>query len=116
MILTYPRYGNPVLHTAWEEYATGGLCLRLLMNDEELWGTATVQCAETKYLPLFSAFVKDYSENEGMTAALIDAGIIEATPVAQHRSGYVILYAYRFTPEAIKEITATFNQKENQIG
>lgn len=41
--------------------------------------------------------VKDYSENEGMTRCLVEAGIIESEPLSWHNSGFVSIGRYSLT-------------------
>lgn len=48
--------------------------------------------------------IKDWSGNEGVPAAFIQAGIIDATPIRTICSGYVMIGIYRLTPYAMSEI------------
>jgi len=49
-------------------------------------------------------YIKEYSENEGVTAFLVAAGIIEPAVLAQVPSGYVIISRYRLTPSIINKL------------
>lgn len=49
-------------------------------------------------------FIKDYSENAGMTEALIEAGIIDSKPGELITSGFVSVYPYKLTEDAIKNL------------
>ena len=51
-------------------------------------------------------FIKDYSENEGMTDALIKHGIIKPDEVSGASSGFVHVFAYELTDEVME----MFNQ------
>lgn len=56
-----------------ETYAQGGTCLRLIEAQQGLVATATSWIPGLK---VGEVAIKDYSENKGMLAALLDAGII----------------------------------------
>jgi hypothetical protein len=47
------------------------------------------------------AFIKDYSENDGMTSALQIAGLIESPAIRFIHSGHVIIGLYRLTEKAL---------------
>lgn len=49
-------------------------------------------------------FIKNYSENEGMEDALINAGIIKGSPVYQTNSGHVQVNVFELTEDAIKNL------------
>ena len=55
----------------------GNTCLRLVSNQGEPVATATV-IVEQK-LPANQVVIKNYSENEGMLKALVEAKIVEPT-------------------------------------
>jgi hypothetical protein len=63
--------------------------------------TATVNLVFAKCEP-DEVFIKNYSENEGMTDTLIENEIIEKEPTGSDRSGFEIIFKYRLTPEMIK--------------
>lgn len=85
-------------------YASGARAIHLIdENTGEPIATATVNIVGEK-IKDSQVFVKDYSENEGMTKALIEAGIIEKNPVLTVRTGYVKATAYNLTQVALDEI------------
>ena len=88
----------------WECEALPGLYMnhRLAImlidtKDGDLVATATVNMPDDD-LDDYSIFVKDYSENEGMTQALIDAGIITNEVTGSCNSIHIVIKAYRLTP------------------
>lgn len=46
--------------------------------------------------------IKDWSENEGMTRALVDAGVIDFMPVDIEPSGFVMIGYYELTNNAVE--------------
>jgi hypothetical protein len=58
-------------------YATGGVALQLRCEDGEPMCTATVNIQHV--VPDGHVLIKDWSENQGVLAALIEAGIVEDT-------------------------------------
>ena len=84
--------------------ADDSLCIRLIDHITfEPIATATV-CLHVKPPsrygpPLGCIWVKDYNENEGMTDALIKAGVIKEPSVSTVSSGHVKISAYRLTEE-----------------
>lgn len=85
-------------------YAGGAKAIHLIEEDTgEPIATATVNIIGEKIKPT-QVFVKDYSENEGMAKALIEAGVIERNPVLTVRTGYVKATAYNLTQVALDEI------------
>lgn len=85
-------FGQRVCDTSFGKYRDGSTAIKLYDNKGAV-ATATVAL---DVLPPFGCvWVKDYSENEGMTAALVAAGIIYSEPVARRRSGWVTVYAYK---------------------
>jgi len=54
--------------------------------------------------PKGSVFIKEYSENAGMTDALVQAGIIELPSLMNVKAGFVTVHAYKLTEEALKEL------------
>jgi len=55
-------------------------------------------------IPKDNIFIKNYSENSGMEEALIEAGIIEPGSNANVKAGFVTVYAFKLTEEAIKKL------------
>lgn len=47
------------------------------------------------------AFIKEYSENEGMVSALHTAGLIEIKPIRMVESGHVVIPLHRLTEKAL---------------
>ena len=50
-------------------------------------------------VPIDCVCIKDYSENTGIAATLVNMGIIEPEPIAIIPSGFVELPVYRLTPK-----------------
>ena len=62
-----------------ERYGNGRVKLRLRDRDDgEPVATATINVPEEP-LAENEVIIKDYSENDGMLAALLDAGVVEPT-------------------------------------
>lgn len=61
-----------------KRYKDGSPCIRLWTTHGEPLCTATV-CLEGFKAPQGHAFIKDYSENEGILKALVDANIVADT-------------------------------------
>lgn len=76
-ILQFGKYGN------------GRTAIQLVSNDEmkELIATATVNIVDAR-CDADEVIIKDYSENDGMLAALVYAGVV-SNPVRYAGSGYV---------------------------
>jgi len=64
--------------------------------------TATVNIEHVMLTSWDHVFIKEYSENEGMTEALIKANIIYPLPYKEAISGFVTITDYKLTPEAVK--------------
>lgn len=89
------------------EISDNGLNLGLLCkNDEydfyEPYMDVTITVPHTRYCESDTAFVKDYSENEGLGNWLIENGIATKTGEAV-RSGYVTIEEYKFDLEKVRE-------------
>ena len=86
--MTIPKHQPIVRFQQWDcavEYATyrntGRVAIELIdPNDETSIAVATVNVPEAKLEP-DEVIIKDYSENEGMLDALVNAGIVEPTGV-----------------------------------
>lgn len=62
-------------------------------------------------------YVKEWSENEGATEHLIKWGVIEAEPVGEAVSGYVLVKLYRLTEAFQREVIRQLgNAKRKQRG
>lgn len=79
-------------------YSNGRLAIQL-MTDEGPMATATVNVPEAS-LPENYVCIKDYSENEGMLSALIEAGVVEQA-TCRILSGHVQIPVCRLTDDAI---------------
>jgi len=94
----------------WECYAHGAyypndrmaIMLKEVGTNEPV-ATATVNLPDYD-IPDETAFIKDYSENEGMVQSLIDADIIYPFLVGHAKSGYVDIPLYIITDEAIDKL------------
>jgi len=64
------------------------------------FATATVNLIN---LPGHQVAIKNWSENEGMDEALIEAGIIKKDRLDETQSGFVVAPVYELTEEAIAE-------------
>ena len=74
------------------QYRDGSVAIQLI-DDEGPVATATV--ALDVLPPKGCVWIKDYSENTGMADALIEAKVIEPTPVNSRQSGWVTVKSYR---------------------
>lgn len=70
---------NGKLKVVKKQYGNGRLALTLEdPEDGSPWFTATVNLPE-EAMPIDHAFMKGYSENEGLPEALVKAGVVELT-------------------------------------
>lgn len=68
-------------------YGNGNTAIQLIdKQDKSLVAVATINLIDG--LPENQAFIKDYSENEGMLEALKDVGIVTKV-IGNRRSGYI---------------------------
>jgi len=72
-----------------QEYAQGGIALQAYSEDGP-WAMCTV-CMPEITLAENEVIIKDYSENEGILEALVEAGIV-SEPTRFVRVGYAIGY------------------------
>ena len=79
------------------EYSNGGIAL--LLNDADDGEPIATASVWIEGIPEGCVAIKDYSENEGMTDALINAKIIKPQIIDFHRSGFVTIMIYEFIPE-----------------
>lgn len=85
-------------------YGNGNKAVQLIdIEDGGLVATATVNLVE-EAVDEDKAFIKDYSENEGMAKALIRAGIIDIFVFGMVDTGFTSVKLYRFTEEALNEL------------
>lgn len=77
-LVTFLGYNCQVIKT---KYAQGGaICLRLVSTENEPIATATVNVPEYKVRSGY-LLIKNYSENQGILDALVEAGIVTPTGV-----------------------------------
>lgn len=76
----------------------------------EPFATATVNMPDEE-CPENEVWVKDWSENEGMTEFLKDAGVIERTPTCYTNSGFVVVKRYRLTAAFMTALGAAATQE-----
>jgi hypothetical protein len=101
MLVTDTRFGlNETVRVQFERYPNGQLALLLVTEDREPWLTAT--SAIFSPVPAGCIAVKDWSENEGVPAILLQSGVIEGDPVARVSSGFVAIPIYRLTAAAVQ--------------
>jgi hypothetical protein len=84
------------LYVSIDRYRNGQTVIELC-DDDSWYGQryATASIALTEMHPEGCAWIKDYSENEGMVDALVDGGVIAPEPVMTVHTGYVQVSAYR---------------------
>jgi hypothetical protein len=79
-----------------DQYASNNnTCLHLVCLDGEPYTKATVN-TELR-LPPYQFLIKDYGENQGVAAALVEADLIVRLDNRPVHSGYVDLDTYQFT-------------------
>jgi len=92
------RFLNEECDILFGTYDSGRISIRLMCADGEMMACATVNCPEI-VLKKNEVIIKDYSENAGILAALIESGVFVDTgkivPV-----GYAEGVICRLTPEA----------------
>lgn len=96
------RFGtNQALNVCFATYRNGQRAIRLETPDGEPWTDATraVGCP----LPADCVAIKDYSENEGLLALLVKAGVLEPQQLATIPSGFVELPVHRLTRAALAQ-------------
>lgn len=84
----------------WGKYGNGRLALQLL--DDEDWSPVAVASVNLPdvYMAPDEMAVKDWSENEGMLDALMEAGIVEK-PHAMVPTGFVMAPICKIKPEHV---------------
>jgi hypothetical protein len=78
---------------------SNGRTVLALADEEGPVAVATVNVPEEPLGP-DEVCVKDYSENEGMVAALVEAGVVEPLVVRRVRQGFVEIPVCRLTEKA----------------
>lgn len=90
------KYVDSVVDIIEDKYANGGIALRLVNhNTREPMMIATV-CLPDRECADDEVFIKDYSENDGITAELQRLGIISNKEVGAAVSGFVLLLKYKY--------------------
>lgn len=90
------KFKNWFCSLSFEKYRNGDTAIRLTSNGEPI-AVATVCLPSVKAGDGY-VFVKDYSENEGMLEALIEAKIV-SEPVESIPSGFVYIYKCKLLVE-----------------
>lgn len=83
----------------FDQYLNGNNALLLTRHDDEEGVVSMPASVNVGQLPESFVGIKNYSENEGVLDALIDAGYI-LEPDYAIPSGFVRVHACRLTPEA----------------
>lgn len=94
------EHNGETLRVVFSQYlSNGNTCMSLLTVDNEPYATATTNPGS----PMDEDFVaiKNWTENTGIDASLIKAGLIEEFPVTNLPSGMVRIPIYRLTEKAI---------------
>lgn len=87
-----------------EYMTTGNICLQLV-DAEDFDPVAFATVNTDVVLPEGLVGIKDYSENEGMLAALVEGGIV-SQPVGTLKQGFVVVYICKLlipTPDRTTE-------------
>ena len=85
-----------------DKYSNGNTAIELA-DEEGTVAIATVNLADGN-LPEDQAYIKDYSENEGMLQALKDAGIVKRV-IGNKASGFVIFPLCELDMDKLDEYT-----------
>ena len=91
------RFLNQDCMLNFDRYRNGRLALSLIFRDEDgFMEVMTTASVNLPHAPLNEGemFIKDWSENEGLLQALIDAGVVRR-PLRWVTSGYVEVPAVR---------------------
>jgi len=88
--------------TRWGEYTNGRIALQLITDHGEPWCTASVNMPDSP-CPARECYIKNYSENEGVTTSLIEAGVIMVEVRGMVSSGFVHIARYALTDRAWAE-------------
>lgn len=89
---------------------SNNVAIQLIGEDGMPWCMATVNVPD-EILEDGVVAIKTYSENRGIDAFLVSAGIIEAIPVRHIDNlgtGYIRIPVYRLTPAALKEAACAY--------
>lgn len=89
---------NQTVLARFGRYSNGQTVIELMCEDGESWLTAT--CAIPSSIPAGAVAIKDWSENEGIVAILLTAGVIEGPPLARLPLGFLSVPVYRLSRAA----------------
>lgn len=93
-------------------YANGDN-VAIILNDEDDGQLATVASVNGEIITDGTYVgIKDWSENEGIVYALIDAGIVTDEMVTVEPTGFVMIPYLRLTDEALAEV----NEAKRRLG
>lgn len=108
------QFKNYTCETEWGQYVGGKIALKLMDGDPEGFGeqvaTATVNLHDPAppsniWDPKKQIWIKNWSENEGMYEALIQAGVITATE-RQWQAGFCMARLGTLTEASLNELRA----------
>jgi hypothetical protein len=103
MLVIDTRFGlNEAVRVQFARYRNGQIALSLVTQDGEPWLDAT--CSLPSPVPAHCVAIKNWSENDGVPAMLLAAGVIEGAPVAHTASGFVAVPIYRLTSAALAKV------------
>lgn len=101
-VLLKTRYVNERANIGLGRYGNGRAAIALFAtNGREMLMVPSVNLPEAPCGPE-EVYIKEYSENAGVTAFLIENGIIERDPVGKEPSGFVVISRYRLTPAVVE--------------
>jgi hypothetical protein len=111
MILLNSPYGHPS-RIELGRYANGNIAIMLVAHvtqanpDAELFDGEPILTASinTIDLPDDRVAIKTYSENEGIVSLLLNANVIEGSPIQQVKSGFVTIPVYKLGAALLAEI------------
>lgn len=96
------RYVTGKCRLEFAKYANGNHALQIFSLEGEPMLKASVNPPEDiDPLDDDEIAIKEWSENEGVTKSLIDAGVIRPEVTESIASGFVHIKVYRLTPAAI---------------
>lgn len=99
MITFRTPYATYECYVELGEYENGNTAIQLWTEEDGPIATATVNLGEV--LPKDQAYIKDYSENEGILEALSQAGVIKQV-IGSRISGFVVIPKVELDLEALK--------------
>lgn len=100
--MKYGNYDCVVVKTNYVD--NNNLALVLLEENNQQGAPVAIATVNTdSVLPRDEAYVKSYSENEGMLEALMEAGLVEEV-LGEKRLGYVTVKRVKFNLEDVEEL------------